>query len=106
MAKMAQLTMTKNMVYTWPTKAGAFSNLSSRRNFSTISRTKKYSPQNRKVQLAPCQMPVAAQTTNRLNTCRPLPRRLPPRGIYTYSRNQVDREMCHRRQNSVMLLEI
>ena len=28
--------------------------------------------------------------------------RLPPRGIYRYSRNQVDREMCHRRQNSVM----
>ena len=27
-------------------------------------------------------------------------------GIYRYSRNQVDREMCHRRQNSVMLREI
>ena len=29
------------------------------------------------------------------------PRRLPPRGMYTYSRNQLVREMCHRFQNSV-----
>ena len=31
---------------------------------------------------------------------------MPPRGMYTYSLNQVPREICHRRQNSVILFEI
>ena len=35
-----------------------------------------------------------------------VPFRLPPRGMYTYSLNQVPREICHRRQNSVILFEI
>jgi alginate O-acetyltransferase complex protein AlgI len=43
-------------------------------------------------------------TTIRFRICRLRPLRLPPRGIYTYSRNQVDREMCHLLQKSVMLL--
>mgnify|MGYP000034315128 CR=1 FL=1 len=30
----------------------------------------------------------------------------PPRGIYTYSRNQPERVMCQRRQNSVMEAEM
>ena len=59
-----------------------------------------------KFQLAPCQMPVSSSTTNRLKIWRLRPLRLPPRDIYTYSRNQPDRVMCQRRQNSVMEAEI
>ena len=44
-------------------------------------------------------MPVSRKTMNRFRYT--LPRRLPPRGIYTYSRNQLPREMCHLFQNSV-----
>ena len=36
----------------------------------------------------------------------PLLHRLPPRGKYRYSRNQLVREMCQRFQNSTMDLEI
>ena len=54
-----------------------------------------------KFQLAPCQKPVQNQTMKIFRTVRQFPFRLPPRGIYRYSRNQVVREMCHRRQNSV-----
>ena len=59
-----------------------------------------------KFQLAPCQMPVSSSTMNRLKICRLSPLRLPPRGIYTYSRNQLDNVICQRRQNSVMEAEI
>ena len=46
---------------------------------------------------------VSAQTTSRLKICRGALQRLPPKGIYTYSRNQVLKEICHLRQKSVML---
>ena len=36
---------------------------------------------------------------------RQRPRRFPPSGIYKYSLNQVESEMCQRRQNSVMLVD-
>ena len=51
-------------------------------------------------------MPVSSSTMNRFKICRLSPLRLPPSGIYTYSRNQPDRVMCQRRQNSVMEAEI
>ena len=46
-------------------------------------------------------MPVNPHTMRMLRICFHAPRRLPPSGIYTYSRNQVPSEMCQRRQNSV-----
>ena len=55
---------------------------------------------------APCHSPVKNQTTNRLKTQRPTETRLPPSGMYTYSRNQPPSVMCQRRQNSVMLFEM
>ena len=54
-----------------------------------------------KFQLAPCQKPVQNQTRKMFRTVRHVPFRLPPKGMYSYSRNHVVREMCHRRQNSV-----
>ena len=54
-----------------------------------------------KFQLAPCQKPVQNHTMKMLRSVFAVPPRLPPRGIYRYSRNQVVSDMCHRRQNSV-----
>ena len=65
-----------------------------------------YTHLNRKFTLAPCQIPVKSHTTRMSRTWRRPPFRLPPRGMYTYSLNQVPREICHRRQNSVILFEI
>ena len=59
------------------------------------------SPQNRKFHPAPCQIPVSVHTINILRICLASPLRLPPRGIYTYSLNQVLREICHLCQKSV-----
>jgi hypothetical protein len=55
------------------------------------------------VQPAPCQSPETTIVRNRLSQTRKRPRRLPPSGMYTWSRNHVDRLMCHRRRNSVRL---
>ena len=53
-------------------------------SFSKAIKTKYISPQTTKFQLAPCQMPVSDQTTNRLNTNLPFVfTREPPRGKYT-----------------------
>ncbi len=59
-----------------------------------------------KVKLAPCQKPVRKNTSSLLSVVRTLPLRLPPSGIYTYSLNQVESEMCQRRQNSCTLAEM
>ena len=57
-------------------------------------------PQMIKVQLAPCHRPVQKNTISLLRYVFAFPFRFPPRGIYRYSRNQVEREICHLRQNS------
>ena len=100
-ANRAQLTRTMNSPYTWPTQPGSFFNTADRKNRSRTIIAKKYRPHSKKFQLAPCHRPVQAHTTNRLNTSRAGFTRLPPKGIYRYSRNQLPKEMCHRRQNSV-----
>ena len=58
------------------------------------------------VQFAPCQIPVARNTMNLLITVLALPLRLPPSGMYRYSLNHVDSEMCHLLQNSLMDVEM
>ena len=101
MAKIPQPVNTTARVYRCFTQAGVFSSTFRRTNFSSTSHAAKYSPQRRKFQLAPCHRPVQNHTIRIFRRVFAVPQRLPPRGIYRYSRNQPVRDMCHRRQNSV-----
>ena len=62
-------------------------------------------PQAIKVQLAPCQKPLTINMIKVFLTRIQFPPLLPHNGMYRYSRNQVDRYICQRRQNSAMSLE-
>ena len=79
---------------------------SRRTYFSRISQAAKYSPHKMKFQVAPCQNPVQNHTMRILRSVLAVPWRLPPRGIYKYSRNQAVRDICQRRQNSVTEAEV
>ena len=50
----------------------------------------------------PCQMPDTKKTAMVFSALRSAPLRLPPKGMYTYLRNQAPKVICHRRQNSAM----
>src|SRR5574344_1801363 len=100
------LTTTSTRVYRCPTATGARSSHFFTNNRSKMRNTAKYTPQSAKFQSAPCQKPVRNQTAIILNSCRGSGQRLPPSGIYTYSRNQVPSVICQRRQNSVIEREI
>ena len=73
---------------------------------ANIKKNAKYNPHKTKFQLAPCQIPVARKTINRLIYVLCTQIRLPPSGIYKYSLNQVDKDICHLRHNSVIDFEI
>ena len=45
-------------------------------------------------------MPVSRKTVQRLTYVRAVPLLFPPSGMYTYSLNQLEREICHFRQKS------
>ena len=59
-------------------------------------------PQKTKFQLAPCQNPPKSMVSIRFIWRRCLPLRLPPSGIYKYSRKKRDNVICQRRQKSMM----
>ena len=75
-----------------------------RRSVSRQTNTPTVTPHRTNVQLAPCQMPHSANTTSVLRSLRPIPLRLPPSGMYTYSVNHTLSVMCQRRKNSVKLV--
>ena len=92
---------TTSIVYIQPT-AGYQRRLCRRRNHGVRSITHRMPyarPQHMYIPVLPCHIPVSRNTMNRFRYTLPL--RLPPSGIYTYSRNQLPREICHRFQNSV-----
>ena len=103
-SNITQLITTQKKVYSHASTLGSFLIYLPSQSFSMVSRMPKYSPQKMKFQLAPCQKPVRDQTIIRFRTHFHLLTRLPPKGIYTYSRNQVLRVICHLRQKSVMLV--
>lgn len=76
------------------------------RNSSIRENTPCQTPHKTKVQLAPCHNPVAENTTILLTQVLRFPFLFPPRGMYKYSLNHVEREICHLLQNSLMLAEI
>ena len=100
MAKIPQPTNTTMRVYRCFSAAGVFFKTFRSAYFSKISHAAKYRPQRMKFQLAPCQKPVQNQTIRIFRSVLTVPPRFPPRGIYRYSRNQLVKDMCHRRQNS------
>ena len=75
-------------------------------SFSIIRKKQKYIPHTIKFQLAPCHSPVRNHTIKIFENVFNWFFLLPPNGIYTYSLNHVPSDICHLRQNSVMLLDI
>ena len=69
---------------------------------SIIKKNPLYAPHIIKFQDAPCQNPVARKTIAKFINVLNFPFLFPPSGIYKYSLNQVDNEMCHLLQNSVI----
>ena len=103
MLKKTQLTITITIAYTCLNQFGAFSRYLPYTYFSSISSTPKYAPQSTKFQLAPCHRPVRDHTISRFRMCLCTFTLFPPSGMYTYSRNQVESDMCHLRQKSVIV---
>ena len=97
-ANMSQDNGIAKIIYTRP-RSGHLSNAFRSFHFSSTINKNNISPHNIKFQLAPCHNPVNIQTQNRFRYKCFL---LPPSGIYTYSRSQLPRVICHRLQNSVM----
>ena len=103
--KITNPTVTTNIVYRWE-KYLCFSRTSLNPKRSIMQNIPCQSPHMRKFQLAPCHIPVAANTINKFNNVLMFPLRFPPSGIYKYSLNQVPKDICHLLQNSFILFEI
>ena len=74
-------------------------------NINGRNRMAWQAPQTMNVQLAPCQKPLTKKMINVFRITFHRQQRLPPKGIYMQSRNQVVSEMCQRLQNSAMSRE-
>ena len=76
-----------------------------RKSFSIIRKIQKNSPHKTKFHDAPCHIPLSKNTIEILKIHRALRRTLfPPNEKYTYSVNHDVKEICHRCQNSFILV--
>ncbi len=95
-----------NSAYIWLIKPGSLPSTFKKPAFSIKRKKQKYIPHAIKLKLAPCHSPVKNHTIKIFKNVRTMPFLLPPSGIYTYSLNHVPSDICHLRQNSVMLFDI
>lgn len=80
-AKINHPTAINKRAYTCRSARGKRSMRRPRNAFSAASTAKKYNPQARKFNPAPCHIPVSDQTISKFRYVLPLPRRLPPKGM-------------------------